>query len=145
MCYPNQSLYIYICHIHPIMISTNIPYKSHCKHTIPFLHVIQSSPKKATLENTGKNGATPLYVAALNGSREVVNLLLEAGDGVGPANANGKTRKIRGEWGEMEMRWKNAGLKYEKWRFEHEKLNIVSKMLNLRQENWTCSSKTSES
>ena len=114
LCVIQISLYIYICiyiciyiyvyiympyssHINPMMISTNIPYKSHCKHTIPFLHVIQSSPKKATLENTGKNGATPLYVAALNGSREVVNLLLEAGDGVGPANANEKTRKIPGE------------------------------------------------
>ena len=48
---------------------------------ISFLHVIQPSPKKATLENTGKNGATPLYVAALNGSREVVNLLLEEKSG----------------------------------------------------------------
>jgi ankyrin repeat protein len=50
---------------------------------ISFLHVIQPSPKKATLENTGKNGATPLYVAALNGSREVVNLLLEENLGRG--------------------------------------------------------------
>ena len=87
---------------------------------ISFLHVIQPNLKKATLENTGKNGATPLYVAALNGSREVVNLLLE--ENPGRMRRNGDAMK-------------NAGLKYEKWRFEHEKLNIVSKMLNLRQEN----------
>ena len=62
-----------------------------------YKHISQFiSRPKAILENGGKTGATPLYVAALNGSRQVVNLLLEAPgdtDGKWPGKCPGKHGK----------------------------------------------------